>query len=151
MSQASDDQERIGRVEDAVNTYSRPSELKITDLRLAVVASNYDYPIIRIDTNQGVYGIGEVRDAGHREDALRFKSFLLGQNPCNVDMIFRAIKHFGGWGREGGGVSGIEIALWDLIGKVYGVTRERIRQIESKTMSKLRHPSRSQVLRDYLD
>ncbi|USR80114.1 RNA polymerase sigma factor [Arcanobacterium pinnipediorum] len=39
----------------------------------------------------------------------------------------------------------------DEIGKVYGVTRERIRQIESKTMSKLRHPSRSQVLRDYLD
>ena len=39
----------------------------------------------------------------------------------------------------------------DEIGKVYGVTRERIRQIESKTMAKLRHPSRSQVLRDYLD
>ena len=39
----------------------------------------------------------------------------------------------------------------DEIGKVYGVTRERIRQIEAKTMSKLRHPSRSQVLRDYLD
>jgi RNA polymerase primary sigma factor len=39
----------------------------------------------------------------------------------------------------------------DEIGKVYGVTRERIRQIESKTMSKLRHPSRSQALREYLD
>jgi RNA polymerase primary sigma factor len=39
----------------------------------------------------------------------------------------------------------------DEIGKVHGVTRERIRQIESKVMSKLRHPSRSQVLRDYLD
>lgn len=37
------------------------------------------------------------------------------------------------------------------IGQVYGVTRERIRQIEAKTMTKLRHPSRSQVLRDYLD
>ena len=83
--------------------------------------SNYDYPIIRIDTNQGVYGIGEVRDAGHKENALQFKSMLLGQNPCNVDMIFRAIKHFGGSGREGGGVSGIEMALWDLVGKVYGV------------------------------
>jgi hypothetical protein len=82
--------EAIGRVEDAVNTYSRPSDLKITDLRVAVVASNYDYPIIRIDTNQGVYGIGEVRDAGHKENALQFKSFLLGQNPCNVDLIFRS-------------------------------------------------------------
>ena len=108
-------------VQDAVNTNSSPSELKITDMRMAVVCSNYDYPIIRIDTNQGVYGIGEVRDAGHKENALQFKSMLLGQNPCNVDMIFRAIKHFGNWGREGGGVSGIEIALWDLIGKVYGV------------------------------
>ncbi|WP_084532422.1 sigma-70 family RNA polymerase sigma factor, partial [Nocardia miyunensis] len=39
----------------------------------------------------------------------------------------------------------------DDIGKVYGVTRERIRQIESKTMSKLRHPSRAQLLRDYLE
>ena len=39
----------------------------------------------------------------------------------------------------------------DDIGRVYGVTRERIRQIESKTMAKLRHPSRSQTLRDFLD
>jgi RNA polymerase primary sigma factor len=39
----------------------------------------------------------------------------------------------------------------DQVGHVYGVTRERIRQIETKTMAKLRHPSRSQVLRDYLD
>ena len=117
----SDEQDTIERVEDAVNTYSRPSDLQITDMRIAVVCSNYDYPIIRIDTNQGIYGIGEVRDAGHKENALQFKSMLLGQNPCNIDMIFRAMKRFGNWGREGGGVSGIEIALWDLIGKVYGV------------------------------
>ena len=115
------DEQQLGNVENAVRTYSSPSDLKITDLRYAVVASNYDYPIIRIDTNQDVYGIGEVRDAGHPENALQFKSMLLGQNPCNVDMIFRAIKQFGNWGREGGGVSGIEIALWDLVGKVYGV------------------------------
>ena len=121
MSATNEDQQRMGAVEDAVNTYSRPSDLKITDMRLAVVSSNYDYPIIRIDTNQGVYGIGEVRDAGHKENALQFKSMLLGQNPCNVDMLFRQIKKFGNWGREGGGVSGIEIALWDLVGKVYGV------------------------------
>ncbi|MGW0585784.1 sigma factor-like helix-turn-helix DNA-binding protein, partial [Streptomyces sp. NPDC002920] len=50
----------------------------------------------------------------------------------------------GSWGDESR-----DYHVW--IGKVYGVTRERIRQIESKTMSKLRHPSRSQVLRDYLD
>lgn len=112
---------RMEQVENVIQTASRPSDLKITDMRLATVCSNYDYPIIRIDTNQGVYGIGEVRDAGHRENALQFKSMLLGKNPCNVDMIFHMMKRFGNWGREGGGVSGIEIALWDLIGKIYGV------------------------------
>lgn len=112
---------QAGRIENAVNRHSEPTALRITDMRLAVVASNYDYPILKIDTNQGVYGLGEVRDAGHAVNALQFKSMLVGQNPCNVDMIFRTIKRYGNWGREGGGVSGIEIALMDLIGKVYGV------------------------------
>lgn len=109
------------QIEQAVNTGSRPSDLKITDMRVAVVASNYDYPIIRLYTNQGIEGLGEVRDAGHAQNALQFKSLLLGQNPLNVDMIFNTIKRFGNWGREGGGVSGIEMALWDIVGKVYGV------------------------------
>ncbi len=101
--------------------YGYPSDLKITDLRFAVVASNYDYPLVRLDTNQGISGYGEVRDAGHTQNALQFKSMLLGQNPCNTDMIFRAIRRFGNHGREGGGVSGLEIALLDLIGKAYSV------------------------------
>ncbi len=121
MTNGAEDQNRQGQVENVINTNSRPSDLKITDMRIAVVASNYDYPIIRIDTNQGIYGLGEVRDAGHKENALQFKSMLLGQNPCNVDMIFRAMKQFGHWGREAGGVCGIEMALWDLVGKIYGV------------------------------
>jgi L-alanine-DL-glutamate epimerase-like enolase superfamily enzyme len=108
-------------IERATSTASSPSELRITDLRVAVVCSNYDYPILRLDTNQGVYGLGEVRDAGHKENALQFKSFLVGQNPLNIDKILRSIRHFGGHGRQGGGYSGIELALWDLIGKVYGV------------------------------
>jgi L-alanine-DL-glutamate epimerase-like enolase superfamily enzyme len=57
---------QLGQIENAIKTNSSPSQLKITDMRVAVVCSNYDYPIIRIDTNQGVYGIGEVRDAGHK-------------------------------------------------------------------------------------
>jgi L-alanine-DL-glutamate epimerase-like enolase superfamily enzyme len=121
MESSQQDKQRIEQVENVIRSGSRPSDLKITDMRLAVVCSNYDYPILRIDTNQGVYGIGEVRDAGHAENALQFKSMLLGQNPCNVDMIFHMMKQFGSWGREGGGISGIEIALWDLVGKVYGV------------------------------
>ena len=53
-----------------LNKNSAPSELRITDIRSVLVASNYDYPIIRIDTNQGVYGLGEVRDAGREGTAL---------------------------------------------------------------------------------
>ncbi len=121
MTSISNGAVEIGRVENAVNSHSRPSALRITDLRLAVVASNYDYPILRIDTNQGVYGLGEVRDAGHVENALQYKSILLGQNPCNIDMIFKVMKRFAHWGRESGGASGLEIALWDLVGKIYGV------------------------------
>ena len=108
-------------IENAVRKGSQPSQLKITDIRVATILGHGYYPILRIDTNQGVYGLGEVRDAGHAENALQFKSMLIGQNPCNVDMIFNAMKRYGNWGREGGGVSGIEIALWDLVGKVYGV------------------------------
>ena len=98
-----------------------PSGLKITDVRTAVVASNFDYPLVKIDTNQGVYGIGEVRDAGHRESALMYKGLLLGQNPMNLDRLFRRMKPFAGHGREGGGISSIEMALHDIIGKVYEI------------------------------
>ena len=109
------------QVENAVSAYSRPSNLRITDMRIATVTGHCYYPILRIDTNAGISGLGEVRDGGHPGNALQFKHLLLGQNPCNVDMIFKAIRRFGNWGREGGGVSGIEIALWDLVGKAYGV------------------------------
>jgi len=99
-----------------------PDKLRITDLRTAVIASpNFDYPLIRIDTNQGVYGIGEVRDAGHKESALMYKGLMLGKNPMNVDELFRLMKPFAGHGREGGGISAIEIALWDIVGKVCDV------------------------------
>ena len=111
----------MGRVEGAARAYSRPSDLKITDLRVARVAAPYDYILIRIDTNQGVYGIGEGHESSHVENVLQYKSLLLGQNPCNVDMIFKAIKIYGSQRTEGGGVSGIEMALWDLVGRVYGV------------------------------
>ena len=49
------------------------------------------------------------------------KSRLLGENPCDIDRLFRRIKQFGGDGRQGGGVSAVEIALWDIAGKAYGV------------------------------
>src|SRR3984893_16579062 len=105
-----------------VNKNSKPSELKITDLRVATVArAPMRDPIIRIDTNQGIYGLGEVRDGASKTYALFLKSRILGENPCNIDKIFRKIKQFGSHGRQAGGVCGIEMALWDLAGKAYGV------------------------------
>lgn len=104
------------------NTYSNPSELKITDMRFVDIdGAPKRCTILRIDTNQGISGFGEVRDASSKTYALMLKSRILGENPCNVDKIFRKIKQFGGPSRQGGGVSGIEIALWDLAGKAYGV------------------------------
>ena len=78
-------------------------------------------PVIRIDTNQGIYGLGEVRDGASKTYALMLKSRILGENPCNVDKIFRKIKQFGFDSRQGGGVCAIEMALWDLAGKAYNV------------------------------
>jgi L-alanine-DL-glutamate epimerase-like enolase superfamily enzyme len=105
-----------------VNTSSKPSELKITDLRIAtVVGAPMTCPLIRIDTNQGISGLGEVRDGASKNYALILKSRLLGENPCNVDKIFRKIKQFGFHARQAGGVCGVEMALWDLAGKAYNV------------------------------
>ena len=104
------------------NSCSNPTELKITDLRFVDIdGAPKRCTILRIDTNQGISGFGEVRDASSKTYALMLKSRLLGENPCNVDRIFRKLKQFGGPSRQGGGVSGIEIALWDLAGKAYGV------------------------------
>lgn len=105
-----------------VQRNSKPSGLRITDLRVATVArAPMTCPIIRLDTNQGIYGLGEVRDGASKNYALMLKSRLLGENPCNVDKIFRKIKQFGGHARQGGGVCAVEMALWDLAGKAYGV------------------------------
>src|SRR5690242_207471 len=109
-------------LEQNVNTYSRPSDLRITDLRIACLAKiPMDCTIIRIDTNQGISGYGEVRDWASKTYALQLKSRIIGENPCNVDKIFRKIKQFGYHARQAGGVCGIEMALMDLAGKAYGV------------------------------
>jgi len=110
------------RPDDHVNQHSRPSELKITDVRTATVGwYGWRFPIVRIDTNQGLSGYGEVRDGASKTYALMLKSRLLGENPCNVDKVFRKIKQFGHHARQGGGVCAIEMALMDLAGKAYGV------------------------------
>jgi L-alanine-DL-glutamate epimerase-like enolase superfamily enzyme len=105
-----------------VKRASEPSALTITDLRVAVVEkAPMTCPLIRIDTNQGIAGYGEVRDGASETYALFLKSRLLGENPCHVDKVFRKIKQFGGPARQAGGVCGIEMACMDLAGKAWGV------------------------------
>lgn len=117
-------EETIEQTTSGVNRSSSPSGLRITDMRYSVLQLAEDgsrNTIIRIDTNQGIYGLGEVRDAADERYALFLKSRILGENPCNIEMLFKIIKQFGSHGRQGGGVSAVEMALWDLVGKAYGV------------------------------
>jgi L-alanine-DL-glutamate epimerase-like enolase superfamily enzyme len=104
-----------------VNTNSEPTKLKITDLRVVPVLGQFRSYIVRLDTNQGLSGYGEVRDGASATYALMLKSRVVGENPCHVDKIFRKLKQFGGHGRQAGGVVAIEMACWDLAGKAWGV------------------------------
>lgn len=111
-------EEEVEYTTQKVSRYSAPSDLEITDLRYVQVGNT---PIIRIDTNQDVYGLGDVRDAADPRYALMLKSRILGRDPTNVEALFKRIKQFGDHGRQGGGVAAVETALWDLAGKAYGV------------------------------
>lgn len=114
-------EDTIAQTTSKVQRASSPSDLKITDMRTAKTAVMGGTAIIRIDTNQGIYGLGEVRDAADSRYALMLKSRILGENPCNVEKIFKIIKQFGYHGRQGGGVCAVEMAMWDLCGKAYGI------------------------------
>jgi L-alanine-DL-glutamate epimerase-like enolase superfamily enzyme len=81
----------------------------------------FENSLMKIYTNQGVVGYGEVRDLASKKYALMLKSRILHENPCDVERLFHRIKQFGGPARQGGGVSAVEIALLDIVGKVYNV------------------------------
>lgn len=106
-----------------VNLNSSPSALRITDMRYAVVVKPgpSPCPIIRIDTNQGVYGLGEVRDGAGPNYAMVLKNRLLGENPLRIDYLIQKVWQFGGNARQAGGVCAVEMALWDIAGKVYNI------------------------------
>ena len=104
-----------------VKTSSNPSDLKITDLKICDVGRPYGTAVFKILTNQGLEGYGQVREGCSRVWAVMLKRLLIGENPCNIDKLFRRIKQFGWHSHQGGGVSGIEVALWDLAGKAYGI------------------------------
>jgi L-alanine-DL-glutamate epimerase-like enolase superfamily enzyme len=143
-----------------VKRASEPSALKITDLRVAVVVgAPMTCPLIRIDTNQGLVGWGEVRDGASEIYALMLKSRVLGENPCHVDKIFRKIKQFGHHARQAGGVCGIEMALMDLAGKAWGVPcwqllggkfRDRVR-LYADTTSRANPKEQAALLRERMD
>ncbi|MBN1464770.1 mandelate racemase/muconate lactonizing enzyme family protein, partial [candidate division KSB1 bacterium] len=111
----------VQAVENSVRRASEPSKLAITDLRIVRMGATWRKYVIRIDTNQGVSGYGEIRDGASPTYALMLKSRILGENPCNMDKIFRKIKQFGGHARQAGGVVAIEMACWDLAGKAWGI------------------------------
>ena len=105
-----------------VRTASSPSTLRITDMKICKV----DLPpwgccLLKLETNQGICGFGEMRDGASPTYLKLLKSRLIGENPCEVDRLFRKIKQFGGQSRQAGGVCAVELALWDLAGKAYGV------------------------------
>jgi L-alanine-DL-glutamate epimerase-like enolase superfamily enzyme len=115
-------EDTVSHLASNVQRNSKPSELKITDLRIAEVTGvMFRTPIIRIYTNQGIVGHGDVRDGAAREYALMLKHLLLGENPTHIERLFKKIKQFGFHARQAGGVCGVEMALCDLAGKAYGV------------------------------
>lgn len=100
----------------------KAADLRITDLRVADINGLPKHMILlKVYTNAGIVGYGEVRDAASATYAKMLKSRIVGENPLNVEKLFNRIKQFGGHSRQGGGVSGIEIALFDIIGKFYGI------------------------------
>jgi len=125
----------MGLAINPAQTWSRPSRLRITDIRGCTVASNYDYPIIRIYTNQDVYGLGEVRDAGHLGQALILKPYLVGKDPLDIEGIMESLRPYSGHGRFGGGFSAVDMALFDIAGKVLGVPAYKI--LGEKVRSKI--------------
>lgn len=115
---------------------SIPSQLRITDIRGCMVREEGEnYPIIKIYTNQDVYGLGEVRDSARLSQALILKSFLVGQDPLDVEGLLRRIKPMAGQSRLGGGFSAIDMALNDIAGKVLGIPCYRL--YGSKKRSKI--------------
>lgn len=100
----------------------KASELRITDLRIAEIDGLPKHMILlKLYTNSGIVGYGEVRDASSATYALMLKNRLLGENPLNIEKLFYRIRQFGGHSRQGGGVSGVEIALYDIVGKFYKI------------------------------
>ncbi|GAG24137.1 unnamed protein product, partial [marine sediment metagenome] len=106
--------------------------MKITDLRTAIVAGNFDWIYVRIDTDEGLSGLGEAYWGAGVEPVIReLKAFLVGEDPSNIDWLFnKLLRYMSGAGSQAGtvvtAIGGIEVALWDLAGKALGVPIYRL-------------------------
>ena len=77
-----------------VNRCSSPSDLRITDMRFVdLVGAPMHCTLVKIYTNQGITGVGEIRDFGSYYYGAELKGRLLGENPCNVEKLFRRKRH----------------------------------------------------------
>jgi L-alanine-DL-glutamate epimerase-like enolase superfamily enzyme len=94
--------------------------MKITDLRCAVIGQN---PVVRIVTDEGISGYGEVESAKPyvKPQVLYYKQAILGEDPTNVERVMLKIRRRGSFKPWGSAVSAIEMALWDVAGKAAGL------------------------------
>src|SRR4051794_27354862 len=94
--------------------------MKITDLRCAVIGR---HPIVRIVTDEGLYGLGEVEFTKTylKPWVLHFREALIGEDPTDVERVMLKIRQRGSFKPYGAAVSAIEHALWDIAGKAAGV------------------------------
>ncbi|MFQ6094091.1 MAG: mandelate racemase/muconate lactonizing enzyme family protein, partial [bacterium] len=98
--------------------------MKITDIKTAVIKGNFEWTLVRVYTDEGITGIGEAYWGAGVKDIIHYlKGMLVGQDPLNVDYLFhRMMRGMSGAGSIAGAtvtaISGVEIALWDVVGKV---------------------------------
>src|SRR5947209_5433547 len=110
------------------------NRMKITDIRSAVVAGNFDWILVRVYTDEGLTGLGEAYWGPGVRAILagpRFKEILIGEDPTNVDRCWLKLKkRLAGAGSSFGtlvtAMSGVELALWDLAGKAAGLPIYRL-------------------------
>ncbi len=94
--------------------------MKITDLKCAVIGQN---PIVRINTDSGIYGYGQAENSKPylKPHVLFYKQYILGEDPTNVERVMMRIRRLGAFKPWGAAVSAIEMALWDIAGKACGL------------------------------
>ncbi len=129
--------------------------IKITDLRCAIIGKS---PVIRIVTDQGIFGYGEAESYKPylKPMVLFYKDYIVGEDPTNVERVMLKIRRLGAFKPWGAAVSAIEIALWDIAGKVAGVPvykllggkiRDRVRAYNGG----VRFPMTGQTPQDYAE